>query len=391
MTEELDPKKIVEEAKAEAEKGDAVSQAQTKAAEPVEETEAPEEIDKPTTQLVAELAQRLIAGNKGIQQCVGTMIASRQLYAMAVKDLELQVRDLPEEDSHELLEECLIQAAGAQAAKPFDENALYVGFQETVYPWMIKTVKRHNEEEEREHKQEMDDLENARRARPLPVGINFDPELEDALPRERGLVLVGWEPALRWVMDQMVTNVLATRDREQLFFVIRLMEAVNKDEEIDEKVQRQLFRLGGKFWKNCCKSNKSWPILFQTKILEHLTDPPDLLVCDNLCSATENIIGAGRSSRAAGHAHKKFRDWCLKAGCGFLGGVPQESKDPPNLGGPEWEQLRTWSCLRPVWVKDSENQVQSYNVCIGRDTVIATVPKSTLDSQGSGKIILPGS
>ncbi len=381
---DLSAEEIVAQAKEAALDGDLLHQAvKNKETKAEEESSGPEEIEESVRNQVFGRAQELIASHEGVRHCMGTMIASRQLYAMAVHDLELQMSSLEGEENVDLLEECLIQAAGVQAAKPFDENALYVGFQETVYPWMVKTVERHNKEEDSEQKREADEWEDARRARRLPVGVKFDPDLEDRLPRDRTLTLVGWRPAVQYVIDLMVTNVLAARDKEQLFHVIRLMKVAKKEE-----VQRQLLRVTGEIWQNCCRSNKSWPLLFQTDIMSSLSEPPDLLVCDNLCHAAEGVIGGSRLSRAAGTAHKKFREWCLKVGAGFIGGVPLDSKEPTDLSGPEWEQLRTWSCLRPVWVTDSEKTPLYYNIHVGRDLQIGHVPKATLDSHDGNNIIL---
>jgi len=380
-----DTKDIVEQAKAEAEKGDLVSQHRKDG--PKQEDDTPpiaegEPISDEERDELSRHVQQVIMKHMGIRQCLGSMIAARQLYAMCVRELESQVAELPEEDQHELLEECLVQSAGHQAAKPFNENALYVGFQQTVYPWMVRTVEKHNKEDEAEHQKDMEEAEQIRRDRPIPVGIKFDPDLE-ALPRERTLVLVGWAPAVDYVIQEMVTKTLANKDG-QLFSVIWLTMSAHK-----LGTQPQLWRYGGEDWKHCCKVNKTWPKFFQTKILRDLDAPPDLLVCDDLMNACEQVIGT-RTVRSAGAAHKRFRQWCVKAGCGFLGGVPQDTKEPPKLQGAEWEQLRTWSILRPVWVREASSG-DDYALYIGKDLFVDNIPKATLDSRQKTKLVLPGS
>lgn len=338
--------------------------------------------DEEKTQVIA-LAQELIKDNVEFRQVVGTMVASRQLYAMAVRELELLVGDLPEDKQHELLEECLIQSAGHQAAKQFEENDLYVGFQETVYPWMLRVVDKHNRLEKTQRQQDAEAWESARRLRPLPLGIEYDPEFKDCLPRDRALVLVGWGPVVRYVLDKMVTAVLAARHPEQVFYAIRLHT------HAPTNTKGSVHRLSPDVWDNCTASNTSWPLLFQKHLLPLLDAPIDLLVCDDLRHAAPKLSGTkATATRGGNHAHKKLRDWCKKVGAGMLFGIQLDDRDPPDLAKPEWEQLRAYATLRPVWISDKDEDSLDVSVMLGRNTLVEKVPRGFLSDIVKGKQII---
>jgi len=380
------PAQVVADAKADAEINTLENQLKELQAARDADAEAKqeEEVPKAKREEVAAIARELMSKNARMSQCVGTMVAARQLYAVCCNDLDRQITKLPEAQQHELLAECLVQAATHQAAKEFDENDLFMGFQETVWPWMQATIALHNAEEKVERSKELDELESLRRHRKIPLGIKYDPDLGDELRRNDSLVLVGWEPAVRYLIDTIMTNVLTARVPEQLFHIIRLMKAAPTKAE----AQRQLTRLGGKDWKNCCKSSTSWPKLFQGRLLDQLSDPLDLLIVDDLAHAYEGLSISGES-RNAGEAHKRLRQWSTKMGCGLLGGVPLLSKEIPDLSGAGWHNLRIFSTLRSVWIEEQSDPLY-YTLRIGRDAYRENVLKGTLDNYGGSNLILPG-
>lgn len=386
---------------------DVVAQAKAEAAK----------VEKPQTTVgpMAEVApgQREIAGaitrklaesNEGVAAVVGTMIASRQLYAMASRDLEVQMGAIKDKDrrkifdevveamevkpegefdpleTFDLVEEMLVQSSAYAAAKPFNENILFRGIRETVLPWMVKTVDRHNVEAANQRKEELDAWEEARRERPVPLGVKYDHEGGDTLERTRSLVLYGWRPAVMWVIDQIVTHVLASKG-DQLFTVLRLMTHLGK-----VQARRQLIRVGGKDWEGCCKSSTSWPKVFQAKVLKQLSDPIDLMVIDDLAHAgkSSGIIG-GSKPRMAGNAQKRFRDWATKVGSAIVAAVPLDEKEPISPAGIEWEQLRTFTTLRPVWVQE---EGEKYKIIVGKDASFHFVNKEILDSYTGSSIIV---
>ena len=374
----MDTDEIIAQAKAEAEHDPAQERLEQLQAQ-TEDQEAQDNIPEEDRKVVAELARNLIAKNVNVRKCVGTMIAARQLYGVCVEALTRTLAKLPTEEGHELLEECLIQAAGHQAAQEFNENDLFVGLQDTAMPWLMETVKAHNQEDERNRKLDLELWEEARRKQPVPVGVKFDHELIDMLPRDRDLVLVGWSPAVAYILDKIVTAVLAARTREQLFCVIRLQTF-----NTQMGAHKRFLRLGGKDWKDCCKTAKSWPRHFQRKLLDRLSDPLDLLVVVDYAHSSEALLWKQRSASRAANSKKKFAEWCRKMGSGLVGGVPLVTKEPPDLATAEWEMLRLFSILRPVWVDEKDKH---YVLRIGKDVYREEVPREALDMYGGGTII----
>lgn len=363
------------------------------------------EVPVPQREIAAAIMHRLIDSRENIAQTVAAMMASRQLYAVAVRDLELITAGFPEAErlalfqaalsqlkeplaeppdplaTFELVEEMLIQAAAYGASKPFSDATLYLGLKKTVLPWLEKTVQRHNRLAAKEKQVEIEAYEQARRERPVPIGMVHTEGKEPTLPRDRSLVLFGWRPAVLWVLDQMVTGALAARD-DQLYTVIRLMTKATK-----VTPQAHLLRLGGRDWEDCCKNGTSWPKLFQSRLFPQLSDPPDLLVVDDLAYAgkSTSLLG-GSPARMAGNAQKRFRDWCNKIGCALVGGVLFDNQELVSPASMEWEQLRTFTTLRAVSVVATGD---NYRITLGRDAAFFTVEKAVLDSYGTGNIIVP--
>ena len=94
-------------------------------------------------------AQELVVSDKGIRQLVGAMVASRQLYAMALHDLDYRLdsgrgsyKDIAEEDKS-AIKEIFVSSAASQAANPFEESALLSGVRDPVIPWMEEVSAAH--------------------------------------------------------------------------------------------------------------------------------------------------------------------------------------------------------------------------------------------------------
>jgi hypothetical protein len=345
----------------------------------------PERVSDEELEKLAAAAKKVLEDSRLLRQCVGSMVAARQLYAMCIQELDRQMEKLPEDQRHPDLTDYLIQATTHQAAQPFNEQDLYAGFQETVYPWMVDTVDRHNREDKRQRQDDLEAFEQQRRSTPLPIKVTYDPELGDRLPRDRALVLVGWTPAVQYLLDNIVNSVLAAND-PALFCVIRLQSRLL---DLSEQGPDRLYRLDGRSWENCCRSGLSWPRLFQQQLLRQMEQAPDLLICDDLARACRPGGSTEKPTRQAAESHKRLREWCLKVGTAMIGGVPLDHRVPPDLSGTEWSQLRTWSWLRPVWVEELENDPLYYNLYVGRDNLVGRVPRRRLDEASSSPLIIP--
>ena len=77
---------------------------------------------------LSEKAQSLLLQNKDLVQCVGAMLASRQLYAMALHDMDFRVDQLDEADEDKAaLKEIFISSAAQQASNPLRRRSYLQG------------------------------------------------------------------------------------------------------------------------------------------------------------------------------------------------------------------------------------------------------------------------
>lgn len=318
------------------------------------------------------------------REVIGSMLAFRQGYVMAYNALQ-RLLDR-ETDVHPLVADVLVQSAAHGAAQAFDEQILLKGYQETVFPWMLRTVAQHNAEDREELKKQFEAEEEARRQRDVPIGVALDPGGSLSLPRSQSLVLTGWRPAVLWVLDQIVTHTLAARD-QQTYTVVRFQAGTTQ-----QKPDAYLLRLGGKAWAGCCNSNSSLPKLAAAAIYPLLQLPPDLLVVDDLPAAITNGLVGRASASVAGDAHRRLRKMANEVGCGLVGAILQPTEDPPDLSPPPWENLRTFTTLRPVKViREAANLAPGQvRILVGRNAHYWDVDQAVLDSYGGSGLILKG-
>ena len=119
--------------------------------------------------LPAELAQHLVMNVPEFGQLVASMLASRQLYAMCMYEMDMlcdrtdfKGMGIEEIDTAALedfqvpmLKEILINSAAVQAQQPFDEKLLFNGFVKTVFPWMQNVVVDHTKQQEEASKKSL--------------------------------------------------------------------------------------------------------------------------------------------------------------------------------------------------------------------------------------------
>ena len=331
---------------------------------------------------LSETAQELVVSEQGIRQVVGALVASRQLYALALHDLDYRLDSgsepyssiAPEDRSP--LKEIFISSASKQAAYPFEEKDLLAGFQDTVIPWMNEVSSDHNDAEKQLASQEFREAEVARRATTVSLGLGLEHEDEDELDRERSLVLVGREPVVKWVVSKILDHLLD----ESLDFhqAVHLASAPRKIPD------HRLLEIGGKSWENCAKSNQSWDKTFTNQYLEKLTGPVDLFIVSDLGKANTGHSFQSVASRA-GDAQKRLRRWATLMGAAMVGVIPLPVT--PDLNTPEFEGLRMFTRLRAVDAETREDG--NYDITIGRYGRIENVPKEEVDAFDISDIIKP--
>jgi len=348
-------------------------------------------------QALSEKAQGLLLSDDGLRQVVGAMLASRQLYAMALHDMDVRVDMLDgEEEERDQLREVFISSAASQAANPFDENELLQGMQETVLPWMKRVSGEHNSLEESTRRTEIREAEVERRNKDVGIGVAYtqtESTEEDSdgtemdgvydLNRVRTLVLVGWKPAVLWVINHILEYVTSP---EAFASSLAPKQTVVLTREGGGHKDPRIMTIGGQAWENCARSNEAWQRTFQESYLDKLKDPMDLFVVTDLSHAREGHSFQSDIAKAA-DAQKKLRKWATIMGAAFVGGVLLDRKKLPDFNTPIWEQLRLFTYLRGVAVEERKDG--DYDIIVGRHHRIAGVAKEEVDAFASSDIIAP--
>jgi hypothetical protein len=368
------------------------------------------------------LIRYLVKNRADIRLTHGVMIFARQLYIVAVKDMELKVGAFTEKDRERWLDLALADAAKEEAQLPdgpepldkqgifalveeaFNRNARFVvdrGFEERdvaaaykeVGKWLEGALAEHIRHEKAARRAQQDAVEQSRKARPVSLGTPFHAELQDKLRRDQPLVLVGWEPALRWLMANIMDYVVALAD-EQVYQVVRLVDRkFSREEEKAVKEKRgKLVQVSANRWKDCGRGRKDMEACFMEHILPLITGPMDLLVVDNLAWAASSTGIAVRQhvldsvGRKAAAVNKILRAFCKDAGSAMVAGVPLPDTALPNFSSPVWDQLMQFSFLRGVQVVDAG---ECYDLALGRDIYKVSVPKADIDVYRTTNLILP--
>jgi hypothetical protein len=334
--------------------------------------------------IIAGAWSRALMQKAPFKAAVGAMIAARQLYALAYVELQkLVAAEKPE--PHAMTEDLLVQSAMYEAAKPFDQNAVIASFIGSVMPWLADVADAANAKDAAAAMGEMEKLDRERRATPLDIGFRVDPAWEAPhLPRDRSLVLVGWRPAVTFVIDQIVSRVVAERHAGFLATVVRLQH--DHPRRGEEEVR--LIRLGRAKWAGCCNAAAGLGRVAAEFLAPQMSHPADLVVCDNLPATITNAYAGKPVGAVAGDGHKRLRDWANRDGAAVLAGVPLADRAAPDLHAPEWEQARTFATVRPVVVEELDEA--TFRVRVGNSAHHWDVPRTAFDAAAGSILVVPG-
>ena len=358
------------------------------------------------------LVRWLVNQRMEVKRAFAVMMFSRQLYAVAVKDLLLRLEDIPATQHEKMLElalrnenveipagekvdpatifglvdEALVQTCQHAASQAFREQDLIPAFNAVVKPWFDKVLVEHVKREQEESKLVWEASEKVRVARPVPLGLVYDQERKEALERKKPLFLVGWAPAVAYLLDKITEHVIKAGD-EQVYQVVRLLRQLKPN--VDSKPISRLVRLGGKEWENVFKARDGMDKLFVNKVVTQLHVAVDLFVIDDACHAAKAGSLALRRETAASAAskaeqvNKALIPFLKKTGSAAVVGVPLANMELPTLEGVNWTQLDQRAFLRTVLVTEKAN---SYLLTFGGEEIL--VDKTEIDSRLGSNIIL---
>lgn len=330
----------------------------------------------------AESVDQLMTDVPAVRKVIGSMLATRRLYATFYRELQELLEN--RENVHPLAEDFMVQAAMHKSAEPFSEHELMQGFVETMLPYVAEIIDKHSAKDAEEERLRRDAWEEERRKRHIPLGLKYSAtQEEDGLGRDRALVLVGWGPALYWLVDQIINNVLTARDSD-VYQIIRFMYAAPHREN---REQSRLVRVPPANWAGCGNSQTDLARVMGEFVQDRLSSQPDLVVVDDLAAAYTKGFVARLPAANAGDANKVFSRWCNIAGSGLIGLLPQDSMELPDIRSGEYEQLRTFTHLRPVTVERQEdNQLR---IVVGDHASVFTVAAPLVEAYAKSKIIIP--
>lgn len=308
-----------------------------------------ETVEQQAVRLGGECAARLVQADPGLARAFAAMLAFRRCYAVAYRELADRLDAAPAGTVQPMTLDVLVGAAMHEAAQPFSEHTLMDSVITTVMPWLADAVDQHTAADVEADRAARAEADAARRAAAIPLGFDPhvvppavradpDPDAGAILHRDRGLVLVGWGPAVAWLLRRIGTHVLEATALQTLIFA---QTARPEDQHARQR------RLAGPAWAGMCNTKEA---LLRATVLAgaHQGRPVDLLICTDLTRAyTRSYTGRPRGA-TAGDAYRRLDQFARDYGCGLIGAIPLETAAAADLHTPEYEQLRTFAHLRQV-------------------------------------------
>lgn len=314
-----------------------------------------------------------------------SLVTVRRMYIVLYRRLQElleaknKVAELPP-----AVQDFLIQYMLFAASKPFDEHDLMDGVTKTLLPCLVNVIDRHTEADEAAEQKAQDAAEEERKLINIPIGFTTE-NITGArhLTRSQSLVLVGWRNAVNWLLKLACTAALTDERLMVLFFRSQL--------SADQKEIPRVLNIGPTAWGGCANSKRAMNLLTENCLAERLNRPVDLLICDNLPTASTKTFVGRLPAAAGGDAHRHLRTWCNAAGCAFLGAIPGDDRTTPNITGQEYEQLRTFADLRAVSVLTADDGLPAdhYRVIVGNHAAVFDVPITELVACGKPLLIDP--
>lgn len=356
--------------------------------------------------LVAGIANRLIRGDKRYGQLVASMLASRQLYAMCLHELERLCGDtnfkkatkIEGEDNLEdvgkelpdgqiaMLKEVMINSAAVQAQKPFEEPHLFKGMIETVFPWMQEVVKLHTTQQHAQRREEFLENEKVRVKRPIAFDVQIFPQTEEDtgfwMDRHKPLLFVGERKAVRWLVDYILES--SVKEGNNVHQVVRLNSGGKPKHNEDPR----MVNVPKDNWAGAAKSNDAFKRQYEENILSQLVAPVDLLIVDDLIHASGEGQSLFSPNSLANNAIRKLKRWAEASGSLMVTCLPLSRELKANeLNSPDYETLRMHNVLRGVVAENITVAGAQYcKISVGQHEV-ARFPAEELDAYKESKII----
>lgn len=309
----------------------------------------------------ADIANSIIKNDKQYTKLIATMLASRQLYAFCIHELELLLSDndqfktyLPDKeitDEHKtIIREVLINAAASQAANPFDEQTLIDALNKLVLPWVNTVAAKHNKLEKTNKEEVLKKSEVERRSKLIPLALPIVDETE--IDRSKSIVLVGEKPVVDWAVSKL--NDTFKEDTS--------IQTVLLSGNASANLTFNHYTVPKQAWNMFGINKESIKRLFLGLIVNQVSNPPDVLIVSNLLSAFKSDTALWAVKAA--ELQKNLQSIASESGFLLVSGVALDRPLKPNeLHQTEYESLKLFNVLRAVTTKNINDS--ECMVCIG--------------------------
>jgi hypothetical protein len=304
------------------------------------------------------------------------MVVFRQAFSYAYAEFQrlLAARKGPELPTGTA--DLFAQFAVYTADKAFDVHRFMDDLIHRVMPWLAESVDARAKIDMEERGEALRKDEEDRRARPIPIGFHHTPVDGPELDRSRSLVFVGKRKVVAWLLDRVCAQLSG-------HMAVRLTTG-------SPSVGQQsagMVAIAGKAWHGCCDSDHRLAVCMGFHAADRLSRAPDVMVCDDLAAAfSQGWVGRPAAANA-GDAHRRLRKWCDKGGVALVAGVEDEA-DTPDVSQPQFLQLRTFTMLRLVTLRDGEDG--KYRVVVGDNAAVFDVDRGEIDRYERSGLILSG-
>lgn len=333
---------------------------------------------------IADDAQWLIQNNVEARSILVALVAARQLYAMAVSATTKLIEGITKIGNEKRpptpgVAEFMVQSAAAHAAKPFEEVTLVEGLDQSVIPWMQATISSHVAADHADKQKKVQEIEEQRRNTLLPIGFKCDRERPVGLDRKIPVILIGYGPAIRYLLQLAKRTTLANPS----FNVIEIGGTRVQKFDLKFVAEGRLNVVPKNNFRAAASSKKRLLRAVSNFIQPYWQNKrPDLLLIEDLAWAgidpIVSIESGGIGPYNAADALKHLKPWCEHSGIGLLAGMSSPNMQPIDLHDAAWDRLKEHALLCAVTITQD---VSTVSIHIGTNSDTLTVDASDFVSE----------
>jgi hypothetical protein len=236
---------------------------------------------------------------------------------------------------------------------------LFLGNNGTMM-WLGDEIEAQLKEAKQAERQTRNDINETRRAKPIPVNLPFDPSSDKReMVRGSSVTLSGDAGAVRLVLDSVVQQI-ANAGFRVLHYTSRGVSVTP-----ETTTHRNIVAIPASDWQG-----KGTTRRLMSSLISEFAIPihADVVVFDDtqlLANASHFAIKGGHPGAVAGDMHRDLMRVCKELGIVVLCGVgqtPEHAEGSFDLTTAGWEQLRQFSTPLPVVVNEQDGGVVQITV-----------------------------